>query len=116
MARELGLASGQGQAVAKITCPTAEVANDLAAALVERRLAACVNVVPGITSVYHWKGEVCRDSEVLLLAKTRSELASQVLEVVAQLHPYDVPEVLWLRVEQGSASYLDWLDQALLGD
>lgn len=114
MARELRLAPGQGQAVVKITCPTAEVADTLATALVERRLAACVNMVAGITSVYRWQGETCRDSEVLLLVKTRSELASKLLEVVGELHPYDEPEVLWLRVEQGSAGYLDWLDRALL--
>jgi periplasmic divalent cation tolerance protein len=113
LARELALSQASGQAICKITCPDVEVANRLATALVQRRVAACVNLVPGITSVYHWQGEICRDSEVLLLVKTRLDAAEKLLAVVAELHPYEVPEVLWTPVVQGNRSYLDWLDENL---
>lgn len=117
MARKLNLAQASGgQAVVKITCPTREVADLLSTALVERQVAACVNVVPGITSVYRWQGEICRDSEVLLLVKTDLEHAEALLAVVEDLHPYDVPEVLWTPVAWGSKSYLDWLSQSLRED
>jgi hypothetical protein len=62
LARELALSQASGQAICKITCPDVEVANRLATALVQRRVAACVNLVPGITSVYHWQGEICREA------------------------------------------------------
>lgn len=113
MARELTLAEASGHAVCKITCPSAEVADQLATALVERRAAACVNIVPGITSVYHWQGEICRDSEVLLLVKTRLEAAERLLGIVAEIHPYEVPEVLWTEVTNGNRTYLEWLSENL---
>lgn len=113
MARELELAEANGQAVAKITCPSTEVAQRLATALVNQGVAACVNVLPGVTSVYRWQGEVCHDSEVLLLVKTSLDKAPSLLKTVEELHPYDVPEVLWTAITLGSKSYLDWLDAAL---
>lgn len=116
MARELSLRAASDQAVVKITCPSLEVADRLASRLVEERLAACVNLIPGLTSVYHWQGEICRDQEVLLLAKTTLSRAEPFLAVVAEEHPYEVPEVLWLRVEQGSRSYLDWLERNVVPD
>lgn len=113
MARELKLAHSTSHALAKITCPSLEVADLLATALVERQVAACVNVVPGITSVYRWKGEVCRDSEVLLLVKTSLDKGEDLLRVVSDHHPYEVPEVIWTKLYMGSESYLDWLTECL---
>lgn len=113
MARELEWAAAEGHAVCKITCPSTETAERLASALIERRAAACVNIIPGISSVYHWKGEICRDSEVLLLAKTRLEKSEHLLKIVEEIHPYEVPEVLWTAVTSGSKSYLDWLSENL---
>ena len=113
MAGELALAAGTGQAVVKITCPDAEVADRLAVALVESGVAACVNIVTGVTSVYRWQGEICRDSEVLLLVKSSFEKGEELLRVVQQHHPYEVPEAIWSRIELGSQSYLDWMAQSL---
>lgn len=95
------------------TVGTAEDAERIARALVEQRLAACVNVVPGLVSVYRWKGKVERDDERLLVIKTRRERFSALREVLAALHPYEVPEILALPVEDGSPAYLEWLDESV---
>jgi periplasmic divalent cation tolerance protein len=91
------------------TCPDAATARRLAEGLVERRLAACVNILPEIRSIYRWRGQVQADDEALMLIKT-TRLAYPELEAwLLESHPYDVPEVLALRVQQGSAGYLDWV-------
>ena len=91
------------------TCPNAEAGQKIADALVERRLAACVNLVPGLRSTYRWKGEICRDDEVLLLIKTRSELFERVKTAILKLHPYELPEVIAVPVSAGHETYLDWI-------
>jgi len=91
------------------TCPDTESAATIARALVEERLAACVNRVPGLTSVYRWQGEIHEDSEVLLLIKTRSELFEALRARLVALHPYDTPEVIALEIGAGHAPYLEWL-------
>jgi periplasmic divalent cation tolerance protein len=91
------------------TCPDAESAARIARTLVDERLAACVNRLPGVTSVYRWQGEVHEDSEVLLLIKTRGELFEPLRARLVALHPYEVPEVIALEVAAGHAPYLDWL-------
>jgi periplasmic divalent cation tolerance protein len=85
----------------------------IAGALVERGLAACVNVVPGVVSIYRWKGAVQREAELMLVIKTRSERLSALKEALTELHPYDVPEALVLPVSDGLAPYLAWLDDAV---
>lgn len=92
-----------------VTAPDAEVARSLARALVAERLAACVNVVPGVCSIYRWEGEVQEDDEVLLVIKTREDRLAALSARVTDLHPYDLPEVLALPVVGGSAGYLDWV-------
>ena len=92
-----------------ITAPNLECAETLARALVEDRLVACVNVVPGIRSFYRWEGEVQSDPEVLLIAKTRADRCSALAARVNELHPYDLPEVLELPAAGGSRAYLDWV-------
>jgi len=95
------------------TCP-ADYAQGLADALVTEGLAACVNILPGLRSVYQWKGELCRESESLLLIKTTSA-AYPVLEArLSELHPYDVPEIIALPVQTGLAGYLDWVQQSVV--
>jgi periplasmic divalent cation tolerance protein len=91
------------------TAPTAEVAAGLARALVEARLAACGNVLPGLRSIYRWQERVEDEPEVLLLLKTTRERFPALREELQRLHPYQVPEVLALPVEAGSAAYLEWL-------
>lgn len=97
------------------TVASAEDADRMARELVERRLAACVNVVPGLVSIYRWKGGVERDEERLLIIKTRSERFEALREALVALHPYEVPEVLALPIFAGSRPYLDWLDSAVAG-
>lgn len=91
------------------TCPDEETARSIATALVADKRAACVNIVGPLRSVFSWEGEVCDESELLLIAKT-TEAAWPGLEArVVELHPYDVPEVIATPVTAGSAAYLDWV-------
>lgn len=101
--------------VALSTAPSAEVAEQLARALVEEGLAACVNVIPGVTSYYRWKGQLQRDAELLLVIKTRAACLDGLRATLARLHPYDVPELVALKVEDGLAPYLAWLDESTGG-
>jgi periplasmic divalent cation tolerance protein len=93
------------------TVERAEDAERIARALVERGLAACVNVVPGLVSIYRWKGAVERADERLLLIKTRADRFGALREALVALHPYELPEVLALPIADGHAPYLAWLDQ-----
>ena len=95
------------------TVGRAEDAERIARALVERRLAACVNVVPGLVSVYRWKGKLEKDDERLLVIKTRRDRFAALREALASLHPYELPEILALPVESGSPAYLEWLDESV---
>lgn len=95
-----------------ITAPSRDAAETLARALVEERLAACVNIVPGVRSVYRWEGKLVEDEEVLCLAKTQPELFQPLAARIKALHPYEVPEILAFEVNEGSAEYLAWLGTA----
>ena len=76
-------------------------------------MAACVNILPGVTSVYEWEGKIQTDSEVLLMIKTRSEAVPALSELVTREHPYDVPEVIATSIEDGSRKYLDWIGETV---
>ncbi len=95
--------------VAISTAPDADTGARIAQALVAERLAACVNVVPGIRSIYRWQGAIEDEQEVLLVIKTHAERVAALAERLCALHPYDVPELLALPVETGLAPYLQWL-------
>jgi periplasmic divalent cation tolerance protein len=99
--------------VVLMTAGSFEEAQKIAEALVEKRLAACVNIVDGCKSIYRWRGEMCRDDEVLMIAKTHRERFAQLKSVVAQLHSYDVPEIISLRIGEGADSYMDFLRDTL---
>ena len=86
-----------------------EAAETLASKLIEERVAACVNILPGVTSVYHWQGEVHRDNESLLVAKTSAEALPQLMKRIAELHPYDVPEIVALDTSAVHPPYADWI-------
>lgn len=94
-----------------VTCP-GDRAPELARALVAARLAACVNIVGEVRSIYSWKGEVCDDAESLLVVKTRASLFEALRERVVELHPYDVPEVIALPIEKGHTPYLRWIAES----
>ena len=91
------------------TCPDAASARRIADALVESRLAACVNVLPGITSVYRWQGKVEQADEVLLVAKTVRARLDALTRQVQALHPYELPEVVAVEISGGLPAYLDWI-------
>jgi periplasmic divalent cation tolerance protein len=91
------------------TWPTTVEAEQAGRALVERRLAACVNILPGMISHYRWQGAVERAEEAVMIIKTRASLASDVEATVRKLHPYDVPAILVLPLESVERNYLGWL-------
>ncbi len=91
------------------TCPSEDVALSLARGVVEAELAACVNVVPGVRSIYRWEGRVNEDAELLLVLKTTAEAYPALQAHLLAAHPYTCPEVLALPVAAGSEAYLAWL-------
>ena len=95
-----------------VTAPNEEEAAGIAKALVEERLAACANIVPGVRSIYRWEGKVQDDPEVLMVIKTRRELFDKLEKRVRELHPYEVPEVIALDITKGSEPYLGWISQS----
>ena len=92
-----------------VTVPGMEEGERIAAILVGERLAACVNLLHPVRSVYRWQGKVQADDEVLLLIKTTAQRYAALERRVREVHPYEVPEVVGLRIERGSPPYLEWL-------
>lgn len=96
-----------------ITVPSEQVGEQIANALLEGELAACVNMVAPIRSLYTWEGVINDDEEILLIVKSRAELfEDRLVPAVQAVHPYDVPEIIALPILMGSKSYLDWIDDA----
>lgn len=95
------------------TCGSAADAEQIASALVERRLAACVNALGGVTSTYRWQGRVVREQEHLLVIKTTGERYEDVEAAIRELSGYELPEVVAVRVDGGLAPYLDWLAESV---
>ena len=91
------------------TCPDRVVAERIAEAVVDERLAACVNLIPGLTSIYRWEDQMQHDVELLLIIKTRSAVYPQLEARLRELHPYQVPEIIALPIQAGSAAYLNWI-------
>jgi len=92
-----------------VTCPNRRAAERIGRTLVEEHLAACANILQGLTSIYRWEGKVCRDPEVLVLLKTRRSCFPALARRVRELHPYSVPEIVALPVALGSPAYLAWV-------
>ncbi|MBI4346820.1 MAG: divalent-cation tolerance protein CutA [Elusimicrobia bacterium] len=95
--------------VVLVTVPDEKTADRIAQDLLEKRLAACVNRVPGLLSRYRWEGKIENDAELLLIIKTRSALFGELAQAVKALHPYTVPEIVALPISEGYAQYLAWL-------
>ena len=102
-------ATHQAAALVYITCPTIDEAETIGRELLERRLVACVNILPGVVSLYRWKGDVTRDSEIVMIAKTRLSLAGQVTDAVRKIHSYETPAITIFRAESVEKNYLDWI-------
>jgi periplasmic divalent cation tolerance protein len=95
------------------TVPDRESAERIATMLVTERLAACVNIVPGITSVYRWQEKIETDSELLLVIKTGQGVSETLQNRILHLHPYELPEIIAVPIEEGLPGYLDWLTDSL---
>jgi len=96
-----------------VTCGNAREAEEIARSLIERRLAACVNVLPGLISWYWWENKLTQDQEILLIIKSSREVFGELEKEVLRLHSYAVPEVVALSIVEGSMNYLGWIDQSL---
>ncbi|XP_044001695.1 protein CutA homolog [Aphidius gifuensis] len=95
--------------VAYVTVPSIEIAKTLAHGVVKNKLAACVNIIPQITSIYEWKNEIQEDNELMLMIKTRTETVTSLTEFIKKNHPYEVCEVISLPIENGNQQYLNWI-------
>ncbi|MBI4620329.1 MAG: divalent-cation tolerance protein CutA [Desulfobacterales bacterium] len=94
-----------------ITASSGEEAVKIGKTLVEDKLAACANIVPEIRSIFNWRGKICDENEVLLIAKSKESLFQQIKERVIELHSYDVPEIIAITIHSGSEDYLSWIDE-----
>jgi periplasmic divalent cation tolerance protein len=94
-----------------VTCSSSQEAETIGNFLVENRLAACVNVIPDVKSIFFWKGKISEEREVLLIAKSRMDLFDSIQKEIKRLHSYEVPEIIALPVEAGSEEYLEWIRQ-----
>ncbi|XP_055616522.1 protein CutA homolog isoform X3 [Toxorhynchites rutilus septentrionalis] len=99
--------------IAYVTTPNENSAKQLARKIVERKLAACVNVIPGLTSIYEWEGKIQEDQEYLLMIKTRTTRVDELSKFVRENHPYSVAEVISVTIENGNPPYLDWLSKTV---
>jgi periplasmic divalent cation tolerance protein len=95
------------------TCGSLEEARSIARALVERQLAACVNIVFQVESVYRWQGEVETATEFILIIKTAAGAFDRVREALVELHSYELPECIEIGIEDGSAAYLEWIGESV---
>ena len=91
------------------TAPSEEDAARIATTVVDEKLAACANIVPGIRSIYRWQGKVENETETLLFLKTDSKLVEALISRISELHAYEVPDIVALPIEQGHPAYLDWV-------
>ena len=95
------------------TAPDSRVAQMIARSLVEQRVAACVNILPEVRSIYSWQDEIHDDAEVLLLIKTDRNHFTALSDIITRMHPYEVPEIIGVPLEAGYQPYLEWIDACL---
>ncbi|MFZ3264406.1 MAG: divalent-cation tolerance protein CutA [Terriglobales bacterium] len=95
------------------TCGSLEEARTIASDLVEHQLAACVNIIPGVESIYRWQGKVETSSECLLIIKTTGQVFERLRDALRELHSYDLPECIAIAIEDGSAPYLNWIEESV---
>jgi periplasmic divalent cation tolerance protein len=102
--------------VVLIAAPSKSEGEKIANTLLEQKLAACVNIVSPVQSLYVWEGEICSEEEALLIVKTKAAVfEGKLVPAVQALHPYEVPEIIALPVIMGSERYLDWIDEEVAG-
>ena len=91
------------------TCPNIKIAHRISETLVQERLVACVNILPGLESIFHWKGLIEHEQEILLIMKSRQELFTQLVDRIEAIHPYDIPEITAFEITQSSRKYSSWI-------
>lgn len=96
------------------TVDTIAAAQKIARYLVEQKLAACVNIINNVTSVYSWENNIVEDAEIILVIKTKKVLYEKLENAIKNIHPYDVPEIISIEIDNGSYAYLDWLNSNTL--
>ncbi|MFC1804576.1 divalent-cation tolerance protein CutA [Candidatus Omnitrophota bacterium] len=96
-----------------VTCPNKKQARDIARALVESRLAACVNIAASVESIFRWQGKVTKANEALLIIKTKESKLAHLTRMIKNMHKYEVPEIIALPVTAGYKPYLAWIDESL---
>jgi periplasmic divalent cation tolerance protein len=96
-----------------VSVPNIEEASDIANILVESRIAACVNIIQNITSIYRWKGNIETENEVLLIIKTTEEKSDLLIKRIQEIHSYSNPECIAFKIEKGSHEYLDWIKKVV---
>lgn len=106
--------AGDGFVIVLITTSQDEESQLIARVLLEQRKAACVNIVPAISSLYWWGNTIQQDKESLLIVKTRAELLDEVIRLVKEVHSYEVPEIIALPVTGGNHEYLEWIDREVV--
>ena len=95
------------------TAASEEEAQRIGRVLVEKKLAACVNIIPGITSLFFWEGKLCKEREVVILIKTSEKFIKEIINNIKNLNTYSVPEILFVNIEKGDDKYLDWIREYL---
>jgi periplasmic divalent cation tolerance protein len=98
-----------------ITCRDSEEARKISRALLQKRLVSCCNIVPGIESLYWWKGRMREEGEALIILKTRKERMEEIIEEVKKIHSYEVPAIDFIRIEGGSREFLEWIGKETEG-
>jgi periplasmic divalent cation tolerance protein len=94
-----------------VTTPSREEAEKIAEAVVTERLAACANILDGVTSIFHWEGTLCRENEAVLILKTTEEKADALTARIKELHSYECPCIVTLPIERGNPAFLEWIER-----
>ncbi|NXI15979.1 CUTA protein, partial [Irena cyanogastra] len=97
--------------IALVSCLNEQVARDIARAIMDKKLAACVNILPKSSALYFWKGELEESTEILLLVKTRTSKIGELSNYVRSIHPFEIPEIISLPIDQGNPVYLKWMEE-----
>ncbi|MEQ4922227.1 divalent-cation tolerance protein CutA [Proteus hauseri] len=99
--------------IAYSTAPNEKTANEIAHQLINAKLAACINIIPNIKSIYCWNNKIIEDNEVLMMIKSKKNKQQSLIDTLVQIHPYDIPEVIIIPIENGFDGYLNWIHHAL---
>lgn len=99
--------------IAYSTAPNETIANEIAHHLINAKLAACVNLIPHVKSIYHWNNEIVEDNEILMMIKSEKSKQQNLIDTLIEIHPYDTPEVIIIPIENGFKGYLYWIYTSL---